>query len=106
VSVHAQEESYPPDWWHATIHLHPSTGEMHSDGDHRVRQWLEARLGRPPRRLGVSTQNKRGEWVPAVPGPYLGVRKKCWACGEKFWTLDGYQGHYAYAHILGMEDSR
>lgn len=37
-------ESYPAGWWHCTIHLNPETGEMHSDGDHRVRHWLEARL--------------------------------------------------------------
>jgi hypothetical protein len=49
----------------------------------------------------VSTQNYRGEWVPAIPGPFLGLRKTC-RCGRKFWTMEGYQGHYAYAHALGM----
>ena len=28
------------------IHLNPETGEMHSDGDHRVRRWIEARMER------------------------------------------------------------
>lgn len=37
-------EGYPPTWWHCEIHLEPETGTMHSDGDHRVREWLEKRL--------------------------------------------------------------
>lgn len=37
-------EGYPAGWMHATIHLNPETGEMHSDGDHRVRRWLEERI--------------------------------------------------------------
>ena len=48
----------------------------------------------------VSTQNRRGEWVPAIPLPFLYFRKKC-RCGAKFWTMKGYQGHYAHEHILG-----
>lgn len=48
----------------------------------------------------VSTQNRRGEWVPAIPGPFLGIRKTC-SCGAQFWTMKGYQGHYAYEHVLG-----
>ena len=34
-------ESYPEDWVHVTLHVNPNTGEMHSDGDHRVRRWIE-----------------------------------------------------------------
>jgi hypothetical protein len=34
-------ESYPSNWQHCAIHLNPETGEMHSDGDHRVREWIE-----------------------------------------------------------------
>lgn len=49
----------------------------------------------------VSTQNKRGEWVPAIPLPLYGLRKRC-ECGRKFWTAEGYQGHYAVVHILGL----
>jgi len=30
---------------HCKIHLNPETGEMHSDGDHRVRHWIKERLG-------------------------------------------------------------
>jgi hypothetical protein len=37
-------EGYPPGWQHCVIHLNPVTGEMHSDGDHRVRHWLQERL--------------------------------------------------------------
>lgn len=37
-------EAYPKDWQHATIHLNPKTGEMHSDGDHRVREWLQEKI--------------------------------------------------------------
>ena len=48
----------------------------------------------------VSTQNRRGEWVPAIPMPFFGLRKRC-SCGAKFWTLVGYEGHYARDHILG-----
>lgn len=45
-------------------------------------------------------ENKRGEWVPAIPLPfYLIKRRKC-TCGAKFWTNDGYRGHYALKHIL------
>jgi hypothetical protein len=46
---------------------------------------------------GVQTQNQRGEWVPAIPLPLLGIRKRC-GCGRRFWTMDGYRAHYAYAH--------
>jgi hypothetical protein len=48
----------------------------------------------------VSTQNDQGAWVPAIPLPYLGLRKRC-DCGRRFWTTDGYRGHYALVHILG-----
>jgi len=37
-------EGYPEGWWHCTIHLNPETGEMHSDGDHRVRTWIQDKL--------------------------------------------------------------
>lgn len=47
----------------------------------------------------VQMKNKRGEWVPAVPLPFYGFRKIC-SCGAKFWTEEGYNGHYAYQHIL------
>lgn len=37
-------ESYPANWKHCIIHLNPSTGEMHSDGDHSVRNWIQERM--------------------------------------------------------------
>lgn len=33
------------------------------------------------------------------------LKKRC-DCGKRFWTMDGYRGHYAYAHILGMEEAQ
>ena len=47
----------------------------------------------------VLTLNVHNEWVPAIPVPLFGLRKRC-ACGRKFWTLAGYRGHYALIHIL------
>jgi len=47
----------------------------------------------------TATQNERGEWVPAIPLPFYGLRKRC-TCGRSFWTEEGYRGHYALAHIL------
>lgn len=38
------EGQYPPNWKHATIHLNPETGEMHSCGDHSVRIWIQERF--------------------------------------------------------------
>jgi hypothetical protein len=55
--------------------------------------------------MTASAKNLRGRWVPAVPLPYYGIRKRC-TCGRAYWTLAGYRGHYAYAHILGMEPER
>lgn len=57
----------------------------------------------PPPRAWVMTQNARGEWVPAIPLPYLGLRRRCGACDRRFWTMDGYRGHYALEHILDPE---
>jgi hypothetical protein len=45
------------------------------------------------------TQNARGKWVPSIPLPLYGLRKRC-CCGRRFWTEDGYRGHYALSHIL------
>lgn len=53
--------------------------------------------------MSMQTQNARGEWVPAIPLPFFGLRKRC-QCGSRFWTMRGYLGHYAYAHALGMEE--
>jgi hypothetical protein len=37
-------EKYPPNWKHCLIHLNPDTGEMHSDGDHSVREWIQDKI--------------------------------------------------------------
>jgi hypothetical protein len=42
-------EGYPAGWMHCKIHLNPETGEMHSDGDHRVRHWIEERIPKTPK---------------------------------------------------------
>ena len=47
----------------------------------------------------VTTENARGEWVPAIPLPMKGIRSTC-VCGRKFWTEEGYRSHYALDHIL------
>lgn len=47
-------------------------------------------------------QNRRGEWVPAIPLPLYGLRKRC-QCGRKFWTTAGYRGHYALAVLEGSD---
>jgi hypothetical protein len=46
------------------------------------------------------TQNRDGDWVPATPEPFHGAARKQCQCGERFWTMRGYQKHYAVAHIL------
>lgn len=54
---------------------------------------------------GVSVQNKRGEWVPAIPLPYYlrgHHRVKC-ECGHRFRTERRYREHYALDHILGLD---
>jgi hypothetical protein len=57
---------------------------------------------------GVSSQNKYGEWVPAIPEPYwrgFGLRKaQCTTCVEQpvFKDIGAYRGHYALVHILGL----
>lgn len=46
-------------------------------------------------------QNGRGQWIPAIPLPFYGLKKGCW-CGRKFWTEEGYRAHYALKHILDV----
>lgn len=48
----------------------------------------------------TQTQNRFGEWIPAIPEPYkYALIKECF-CGHIFFTEKGYQGHYALEHIL------
>ncbi len=49
----------------------------------------------------MQVKNSRGEYVPAIPLPYYGLRRMC-ECRKKFWTQKGYESHYALEHILGM----
>jgi len=53
----------------------------------------------PP--TAAMTQNISGGWVPSVPLPFYGLRKRC-ECGRRFWTTAAYRGHYALVHILGL----
>jgi len=50
----------------------------------------------------VRTQNKYGEFVPAIPLPYYGFKKQC-SCGKSFWTEKHYREHFALEHILGLK---
>ncbi len=54
----------------------------------------------------VSTQNSKGQWVPAIPLPLFTWphRHRC-TCKRTFWTMNGYRGHYALAHILDPEET-
>ena len=51
----------------------------------------------------TSTQNKAGEWVPAIEEPYYHLFRKECRCGKKFWTSKRYREHYALAHILKQD---
>ncbi len=47
----------------------------------------------------VTMENKRGEWIPAIPLPFYGLKKRC-NCGRSFWKFKNYQEHYALEHIV------
>ncbi len=57
----------------------------------------------PIKLTGGAFLNYRGEWVPAVPEPYYHLIRKGCECGERFWTDEGYRGHYAFRHINSPE---
>ena len=59
-------------------------------------------------------ENKRGELIPEIPSPIdlRPHRYRCPAgvriyegdkCGRTYWTLAGYQAHYALEHVLAWE---
>ena len=56
----------------------------------------------------ITERNARRDWVPSIPVPfYRWLRYQCihgfageGVCERKFWTLDGYRGHFALDHIL------
>lgn len=56
--------------------------------------------------MNVQTENARGEWVPAIPGPYLFAGHTRCSCGKRFLgrsrgrALRRYEEHYALHHIL------
>lgn len=68
---------------------------MNSDG--AFTRYAGAYTMRPIYRAG--TQIDEELWLPAIPGPFHGFRKRC-DCGRKFWTTEGYRAHYALVHIL------
>lgn len=53
--------------------------------------------------MTAQQQNRAGRWVASIPLPFYGLRKGC-HCGRRFWTLAGYRGHYALAHVLDLDD--
>lgn len=53
----------------------------------------------------VQMQNRRGEWVAAIPLPIFRLwLKECPECRERFYTTEGYRGHYALRHVLDPRD--
>ena len=42
-------------------------------------------------------------WVPAIPLPFLGFRKRCLVCGRKFWKMDTYERHYVVQHVAAED---
>ena len=48
----------------------------------------------------TTMRNARGEWVSAIPFPLFAELGHRCRCGKFFWTFEGYQGHYAFRHIL------
>lgn len=51
----------------------------------------------------VQVQNKRGEWVTAIPRPWYGALNRCkCSCGRWFWNEESYDAHYALKHILAL----
>ena len=60
--------------------------------------------------MPTSVQNRRGEWVPAIPLPYFlteNARPFRWntvrcECGAAFHSQRRYREHYALVHVLGL----
>ena len=44
-------------------------------------------------------ENGRKEWVPSIPLPFYGIKKRC-GCGKTFWRYENYLAHYALHHIV------
>jgi hypothetical protein len=70
-----------------TAHTITPARPVHMDGD-----WA------------VQVTNGQDQWVPSIPLPHTGLRKRCVPCGRRFWTRADYRGHYALVHILDLEE--
>ena len=57
-----------------------------------------------PSKTEYVLRNKRGEWMPDIPLPFYGLKKRC-SCGKTFWKERSYRAHYALEHILLGEKS-
>jgi len=79
--------------WDSAFREGYAKGLEQSQGIPYRQAWLEA---------PEVTQNKAGEWVPAIPLPFYGLRKRC-GCGRRFWTATGYRGHYALLHVMHLD---
>ncbi len=51
---------------------------------------------------GVRMQNSRGEWILAIPEPWMGAFSYQCDCGKKFWHYETYRAYYALKHILAL----
>jgi hypothetical protein len=51
------------------------------------------------------TRNAEGVWVPSIPLPLVGLRKRC-HCGSTFWRMAFYRRHYALDHIVDPKPGR
>jgi hypothetical protein len=92
MSERAAKETGAPTAWDSAFREGRAKGLEEAAGMPYRDAWLHA---------ATTTQNDRGDWVPAIPLPFYGLRKRC-DCGQRFWTAAGYRGHYALVHILGL----
>lgn len=44
----------------------------------------------------------KAEPLPRIPPPVGWFFNRCLICNRAFWTAEGYEGHYALVHILGL----
>ncbi len=73
-----QSEGYPAPWIHATIHLNPESGELHSDGNHAVRDWILEKMAE-----GQPTQDKNTSTYQQVSG-LVDTQQSCPECGGPY----------------------
>jgi hypothetical protein len=53
--------------------------------------------------VSTQTQNKKGEWVDAIPIPsFKFIGYQC-ECSMRFLRWRNYRGHYALVHIMHLE---